>query len=319
MRGPTRHLVPLVAAILATIATLPAIAQTSVGRLVSVDGAVKIDAFGKGAFIGARKGDLLYKESVLKIPADGTATLEVGEKTHQAPPGATLRVADLLGSTERRTGLRWADALGRMVSSVARSVRGSEEQVTLGSRAADKSDTKDSVSWSVEEGDDEELYRTGRGKVAAGDPAGALKDLLAMEAESADAYSAAELAFWRGHCYFELGDHADAQAYLTAARRELDADPLSLDPGLARLGLLELGASQFYLGEARDSVSSLRTLVREKKADERTLYGYLFLVEALSGLGDRTGATAELRDAEKLFAGSASASQLAELRKKLSL
>lgn len=319
MRETTRRLLPVVAALFVTIATVPAVAQAAVGRLVSVEGAVQIDAFGKGAFIGARPGEILYKESVLRVPADGTAALEIGKTTHQAPPGATLRVADLVGAVERKAGLRWIDALGRMVSSVARSVRGSEEEVTLGSRAADKGDTKRSVSWSVEEDDDEALYRTGREKAASGDPAGALKDLLAVEAGSADAYSAAELAFWRGHCYFELGAHADALTHLAAARRELEADPLSIDPGVARLGLLELGASQYYLGRPADSVATFRSLVREKKADERTLYAYLFLIEALNGLGDRTGATAELRDAQTLFAGSASASQLADLQRKLSL
>jgi tetratricopeptide (TPR) repeat protein len=318
MKATTRAL--LVTGFIAlSVGILPrAEAQTPVGKLLAVEGAVKIDAFGKGAFIAALRGDLLYKDSVLRVPATGSATLEVGSRSVQAPPGATLVVSDLLAATERRAGLRWIDALGRLVSGIGRSAKGSEEEVTLGSRAADKSEDSDAVSWSVEEEPGDGLFRTGREKIAAGDLAGALKDLLAVENRSGDTYTTAELSFWRGQCYYELGDYRDAEVSFQASLRDTDADPLALDASLRRTLLLELGASRLYLGRPGDSVAPLRALVREKKADDRTLYGYLALVEALAAAGDRAAAASELRDADRIFAGSAGAKDLAELRAKLS-
>ena len=68
----------------------PAWTQIPVGKVLSAEGGVSIDAFGKGAYIDALRGDSLYQDSVVRVPAAGRADLEIRGRNIVAPPGRYL-------------------------------------------------------------------------------------------------------------------------------------------------------------------------------------------------------------------------------------
>lgn len=300
------------------LAVAPVWGQTAVGRIAGLSGDVRLDAFGKGAFITAVVGDRLYRESVLRVAADATADLEIGPAKQTAAPGSVLKVADLLTATERRSGLRWTDALGKLVNDARRALQGKPGEVALGSRAANQGE-ETTVDWAEEEDETTAVYESSVRQIETGDTASGLMGLLSLPDTPTDAYTTAEIELWRGYGYFELGAYTEAETRLESARRAAVADPAALDAGPLRMLHLALGATRFYLGRPADAVSPLRALVKGRPADERTLFGYLFLVEALVATGDRTGGAAALREAEALYPGGAEAAELAALKRKLSL
>jgi len=82
------RVVALIVAALLLVAT-PALfaADTAVGTISSLSGTVEIDAFGKGAFIAAMRGDRIYDSSVLRTGPHSGATDRVAREAQPGPAG----------------------------------------------------------------------------------------------------------------------------------------------------------------------------------------------------------------------------------------
>ncbi len=89
-------LLPLVAGV--------ALAQESVGRIISIDGIAEIDAFGNAAFIQAREGDRLYERTVIKTDVETWVSIEVGGTTYEIAALSETRVSSFVAGRRRAAG-----------------------------------------------------------------------------------------------------------------------------------------------------------------------------------------------------------------------
>jgi tetratricopeptide (TPR) repeat protein len=241
-----------------------ATAEARVGTVKSIIGSVSIDAFGKGAFIPAAKGDDLYASSVVKTGASGRATLDLQGTSSEVAPNATVKVAELVAASAKKGGLKWFAAVGKLVKSFADASQRKEADAVLGSRAAEVGSAETSeMEWEVEETDATVLIPQARKSVEAGGYASALETLGKAEAPE-DPALAWQLSFWKGYCYFQVEDYPDAVKHLSAAYERSKSPSAKLGTPEERAMLLfQLGSSQYLLGKEKEAATVLEAYLRE--------------------------------------------------------
>lgn len=292
-------------------------ADPSVGRIAAVSGSVLVDAFGKGAFIAAIRGELLYKASVLKTEADGRATIEIQGRTQEVPPAAIVRISDALAAGARKGGLAWFAALGNLVRSFGEASRKKESAQTLGSRAgnAGEGSSLDGMDWEVEETEPSKVLEKAKMQIEAGSHSAALA-ALAKADPALEPALAWELSFWKGFCYYQLEDYADAARSLSAARSLEGTSHVPLGaPQERRMLLFQLGSSLFLLGQDKAAVAPLETLLAEKGGEAYEPYAALLLARALAAAGETGKSRTVAAQWAKLSRGSPLEAEFAALAK----
>ena len=292
-----------------------AAADSSVGRISSLAGRVLIDQFGKGAFIAAFRGDLLYPSSVVKTGADSSAAIEVQGKVQEIPADATIRVADLLAAGARKSGLPWFSAVGGLIRSFTEAARKTDDMTTLGSRAADVSDGTGpgDMDWALDESDASRLLPIAQDEMREGRYAAALATLARAD-PAAEPSLAWDLSFWKGFCYFQLEDYGDAVVHLSAAQAAGKASP-----GLAgtaenrRMLLFQLGSSYYLLGQDKAAIPLLESSLAQALGDVYEPYAALTLARALTAAGEPGKARAVAEGGLKKWRGTAVEKEFAAL------
>jgi tetratricopeptide (TPR) repeat protein len=300
-----------------TLGMLPAIsssAETRVGTVQSCAGTVTIDAFGKGAFIAAVKGDSLYASTVLKTGANGRASIALQEQTREIPPGATVKIADLLDTGKRKSSLGWFASVGRLINSLTKAAQRKEDDIVLGSRAADISQEQDdsAMSWEVEETDAEVLIPQARKDIDAGSYAAALVTLGKADPPT-EPQTTWNLWFWKGVCYFQLEDYADAAASLSAANAVRGASLGT--PDARALPLFQLGSSWFLLGKNDAAIPVLNAYLQQNANGPYAPYATLLLSKALAASGDAAKSRAIAIEGARKYSGSGLDADFAALGK----
>jgi len=292
---------PLIAAaLLASAVTAVIAADVVVGSVTSISGTVEIDAFGKGAFIAAVKGDRVYDVTVVRTGPQGSATIDLQGTPCTIPPDTAYRLADALESRRRTKRLEWFPALLGILRDAVASFSASGSDVKLGDRARE---LKDETEWMVEEDDPEQLLLDARTAAKEGRWAQALSTIDMIPESGVDGLPPGEVAFLRGSACFGLGDYASAAAHLA------DAEPLirgSADPEAEQILpvlLFQLGASRFLVGEDGPAVAPLAAFVALDLDSPFTPYAYQLLLRALVARGERALAQEVLAQAKARFAG----------------
>jgi TolA-binding protein len=225
---------------------------------------VSIDAFGKGAFIPAAKGDDLYASTVLKTGANGRATLDLKGQVIEVAPEARVKISDLSAASAKKGGLNWFAAIGKLVKSFTDVSQRKEGDLVLGSRAEEVTGAETAeTEWEVEETDPTVLISQARKNIEEGSYASALETLA--KAKTADDPAVAwQLSFWKGFCYFQVEDYPDAVVHLSAAYEREKSSPVQLGAPHDRAMLLfQLGSSQYLVGNEKDAGAVLNAYLVE--------------------------------------------------------
>ncbi|MCX7040249.1 MAG: hypothetical protein NT005_14090 [Spirochaetes bacterium] len=292
-------------------------ADPFLGKVVSFSGSVLIDSFGKGTFLAAIRGDLLYKPSVLKTGADGRATIELQGRSQEIPPGATVKVADLLAASAKKGGLGWFAALGNLVKSFSEASQKKDDQLTLGSRAADVSQGQggDEMDWEVEETDAARLLPEAQKEIGLRNYSAALAELAKADVPS-DPAVAWDLSFWKGFCFYQLEDYGDAAKSHSEAYNRMKASKTAIgSPQNRRMLLFQLASSQYLLGRDTLSIPLFDEYLAERSGDAYEPYASLFLARALAAAGDARRARNVAEEAVRKYRGTALEGEFAALLK----
>lgn len=277
-------------------------ADQSVGRIATLSGKVLIDQFGKGAFIAAARGDQLYPATVLRTPADGSARIELQGRAQDIPAGATVRVSDLLASGARRAGMPWFSAMGNLVRSFTEAAKRKDDTPTLGGKADDasSSDGADGMDWALDDADPSVVLKEAQAHIRDGKYGRALEVLAKAEAPT-DPFIAWDLSFWRGFCYFQVEDYADAVTHHLAARSAGRAGA----PENERMQLFQLGASYYMLGQEKAARGPLEAFLAGRQGDPVEPYAALTLARALAATGETARARAVAEEWRRTWQGTA--------------
>jgi tetratricopeptide (TPR) repeat protein len=301
-----RFLVPFL--LLCAAAAL--IAEPQVGAITSISGRVQIDAFGKGVFIKAITGDILYAASVIRTDPDARAVIDVQGKTQEIPPGATVAVQDLLSSAQKKGS--WFTALTGLIKSFSSASRKGNEEVVAGSRATEVGSQPED-EWMVEESGAEEALTQARGDIGKGDWSAALARLAKAE-PATDPSVSWDVAFWKGYCFYQMGDYRDAADALSPAYDALaSAQAAPVSSAQRRILLFQLGSSWFFLGQEKRAVPLFDSLVADRVDDDSQPYAYLLLARSLAASGDAVRARSVAQEALKKYRGTALEQELAAL------
>lgn len=254
----------LVLVLLVFVCSVLALAETRVGTVSSFVGTVSIDAFGKGAFIPAAKGDDLYASTVLKTGANGRATLDLQGQVSEVAPGATVNISDRFAASAKKGGLKWFAAIGNLVKSFVDASQNQEGDVVLGTREAEvKGAETAQTEWEIEETDLTVLILQARKSIEAGNYASALETLEKAETPD-DPEVAWQLSFWKGLCYFQVEDYPDAVKHLSAAYERRGSSSVRHGAPEDRAMLLfQLGSSQYLVGNEKEAAAVLSAYLAE--------------------------------------------------------
>jgi tetratricopeptide (TPR) repeat protein len=292
--------------------------DTVVGKIVSLAGKVAIDAFGRGSFIAAISGDILYASTVLKTEPGGNATVELPGGCFDIPSGATVKISDLLSSAAKKKDIGWLSALGNLLTSFSEALTGNKEELLLGSRSTKVDGTNEGgMDWAQEEISVEEAYARARAFIGEGRYDAALAALLSIgDVENPQLYF--ELHFWTGFCFFQAQDYADAIPNLSTAHGGLNSSLITAsDPEIRSVVLFQLGASYYFLGRESDAVPVLEELFAEGTGNEYAQYGSVLLVRSLAARGDSVRARDVAEEAAARFRGTGIEQELILLMKGL--
>ena len=308
------RIVPIALACL--VCALPLSAETKLGSVKSFSGDVTIDAFGKGTFIKVIEGDALYASTVLNAGVDGHAVLDLQGTVKEIPPGARVRISDLVSAGTRKGGLAWFAAVGKLIKSFSEASQARESDLVMGVRA-DKAPSSDSESGMQWEGDTDagSILPEARKAIDAGNFSGALQKLGKADMPS-DPALAFELLFWKGFCYFQLEDYPDATAAFSAAYTRLGASRDAVSTPEERSFLLfQLGSSYFFLGKEKEAVPVLAEYLKDNADAPLAPYATLLLAQSLAASGDATRARSLAGAAAKKYKGTDLEAEFASLQK----
>jgi TolA-binding protein len=291
-------------------------ADTKLGSLQAFSGDVTIDAFGKGSFLKVIKGDALYASTVLRSGPDGRATIEVQGTKQEIPPGALVRISDLVSASAKRNGLGWFAAVGKLIKSFSEASQAKEDDLVLGSRAAEVSEDADKgMEWQGDETDAAAALPTARKYIEDGGYMTALQE-LSKAAMPSDPRLVFELLFWKGFCYYQVGDYPDAAKNLSDAHTRTQSPGASAGTPEERGSLLfQLGSSYFFLGREKDAVPILREYIAGNPDGPYAPYATLLLARSLLASGDGSRARSIAIDAVKKYKGTDLEGEFASLLK----
>lgn len=298
--APMKRIVVLLVGLLAAAAQ--ASADTKIGIVESFSGIVTIDAFGTGKYIAVITGDVLYTASVLKTGPDGRVSIDLQGTKREIPPGARIRIADIVSTGVKRGGLSWFAAVGRILRSFTAATEGQESDRVLGSRAGNAGQDEP-IDWEQEATDAALALPQALKDIAAGSYNAALAKLSAAEGPADPALSW-ELLFWKGFCYFQTEDYGDALTNLSAARSLEGASKTAISkPANHATMLFQLGSSYFLLGQEGASIPVLDTYLAENPDGQYAPYATILLARALAATGDTRRARIVAADGAARYKG----------------
>ena len=287
-------------------------ADGGLGSIKDLAGAPSIDAFGKGVFLPAIRGDALYPQTTIRTGANDRVTILLQGETVDLPPSATIRIADLVSSASRKKGQNWFKALGDLFRAVSAPGRGGDEQV-LGSRAADMAAQEQGDAWHVEEDDPAALLADAQRLIHDQEYGKALGRLDAIGTVD-DENLRWDVAFWRGFAYFQAGDYADAKLSLSSALARSRAAGAELGtPATRRTLLFQLGASEYFLGNDQAAIPLLEIVRADERGDDYDPYATLLLAKALTKAGQAAKARSIAQEAKSRYSATPLEKEFAEL------
>ncbi len=265
-------------------------ADIQVGRIQSFSGEVLIDAFGNGSFIEAVKGETLYRKSVLKTGEEGIARIIINEMEHEIPPGSNICISEILDSETKKGSFRWLKSLMDFVSEVTSASLVREEEVEAGGRGTGFDDEMASMEWDIVPDDDESFFKSARTSIESENYSEALTFLSKIEDTDSDIFRVGEVCFWRGLCYYELGNYRDAVKYHSQAIKKNEGNRDFDEQPFYGVLLFQLASSYYFLGQDSRVVSHLERLLAKGAPPEYEPYSYLFLISALKNMGKESEA-----------------------------
>ena len=301
----------LLAGVIGVFAAFSAAAETRVGTVQSCAGTVTIDAFGKGAFIPAVKGDSLYSSTVLKTAANGRATILLQGQARDIPPGATVKIADLAASGTRKGSLGWFAAVGRLISSFSQAAQRKEDDIVAGSRSIKVEQPE--TEWEMDETDAATLIPQARLSIDAGKYDAALSTLGKADPPT-EPQPAWDLWFWKGVCYFQLEDYGDAASSLSSAYALEGKSRSSLGTAETHgLLLFQLGSSWFLLGNNNSAIPVLNAYLEQNADGPYAPYATLLLSRAFAATGDAAMSHSIAKEGSRKYPGSGLDAEFAAL------
>jgi len=307
----------LLLALVCLLGSVPLFAEAKLGSVKSFSGDVTIDAFGKGTFIKVIEGDALYASTVIKAGPDGRATLDVQGTMKEIPPGARVRISDLMSASTKKNRLGWFAAVGKLVKSFSEASQAKEEDLVLASKAeeAPASDAESGIQWEGGEADAVSVLPEARKTIDVGGYTEALQRLEKAEMTS-DPALAFELLFWKGFCYYQLDDYPDAAVCFSDAYARLGPSRAAVGtPGERGSLLFQLGSSYYFLGREKEAVPILGEYLADNADGPLAPYATLLLARSLAASGDGTRARSVASDALKKYRGTDLEGEFASLQK----
>ncbi|MGD0726667.1 MAG: tetratricopeptide repeat protein [Spirochaetia bacterium] len=297
------------------LCSVPLFAEAKLGSVKSFSGDVTIDAFGKGTFIKVIVGDALYASTVLSAGPDGRATVDVQGTMKEIPPGARVKISDLMSASAKKGGLAWFAAVGKLIKSFSEASQAKEEDLVMASRATEAAPKEETgMEW---EGDTDasSILPEARKTIDAGDFNAALQKLGKAEMPS-DPALAFELLYWKGFCYFQLEDYPDATACFSDAYARMGPSRNAVSTLDQRSFLLfQLGSSYFFLGKEKEAVPVLAEYLADNADAPLAPYATLLLARSLASSGDAGRARSLASAAAKKYKGTDLESEFASLQK----
>ena len=291
--------------------------DANLGNVQSLSGDVSLDAFGKGAFIPAIKGDALYSGSVLKTGGNGRATILLNSEVKEIPPGALVRVSELSAAFAKKREQKWFSALGNVIRSLSAAAQRKESDLVLGSRAAEVSSggENDKFDWEVDETDAAVILPKALRSIETGNYASALEQLGKADPPT-DPALAWKLSFWKGFCYYQVDDFSDAAAHLgTAYSLAKSSTPLPGETDSRAALLFLLGSSFFMLGQEKAALPFLDEYLTRDPQGGYVPYSTLLLAKALASTGNSVRARAVAQEGIRKYAGTDLESEFATIGK----
>jgi TolA-binding protein len=310
-----KRIVPLVLACI--LCAVPLFAEAKLGSVKSFSGDVTIDAFGKGTFIKIIVGDALYASTVIKAGPTGRATLEVQGTMKEIPPGARVKISDLMSASMKKGGLTWFAAVGKLIKSFSEASQAKEDDLVMGSRAAEVApkDTEAGMEWVGDETDAASVLPEARKTIDAGNYDAALQKLGKTETPS-DPALAFELLFWKGFCYYQLEDYPDATACFSDAYTRLGPSRAAVGtPDQRSFLFFQLGSAYFFLGKEKEAVPVLAEYLADNADAPLAPYATLLLARSLAASGDGSRARSLASAAAKKYKGTDLEGEFASLQK----
>jgi len=262
---------------LAVVLLLPAFAQESVGRIVSIDGHGEIDAFGTNRFIAAEPGDALYGSTVLRTDYASWMTMSIGEQTFEIAPGSTTRVSTFASDRRRQA----AGLLPRLLRSIVDSLAPpKEDRADFGGRARPMPSSESIELLFVTDVDADQEFASGRLALERTDYRSAADHLRRIEFPEDGTFGLVEYYIALGHALLGLGDF---DAAMRAAFEYVGEEPSEGSPEAlpARLRLI-VAIGAYYGGDDELAARASESCVDElglDKADPVAIAIHVTLVE----------------------------------------
>ena len=290
----------------------PAAAQadTVVGTITGIEGAVLVDAFGTGEYIEAILGESLYAESIVMTEYGGNAIIDVGGKIAELASESTLAIADLLESRDKKKRFRWVATIVDAVKSVFKAAKGSPEDVVLGGRAAKAEEAE--IGW-ITDDEDEDAFDAAMDYVDAEDWGEAVALLREIVDPLPGTFLPGEIGFWIGHCQYQLENYGEALKGYSASLSEIEAEPI--DPWSLPYyeeALFQTGSSSYFVGGYSEAIAAMESLI-PKVSDEYAPFAYMIMIDSLREAGGKESAKRYLEVAGTLFADTEYSSGFDEL------
>ncbi len=211
-----------------------------------------------------------------------------------------MRVADLLAAGANKAGLPWFSAVGNLIRSFTDAAKPKNDRPTLGDRAGDASggDGLGDMEWALDDADASRVIPRALELIRGGKCGEALAALSKAE-PATDPALAWDLSFWRGFCYFQLEDYADAVRHHAAAQ----APGKEGTTENQRMLLFQLGTSYYLLGQEKVAIGPLESLAAERKGDPYEPYAALTLARALAATGNAARARAVAEEGRETWQG----------------
>ena len=139
-------------------------------------------------------------------------------------------------------------------------------------------------------------------KIQTAQYSNALKYLLQIENTQSILFTPGAISFWKGFCYFQLGNFRDAEKYLnTASLQFIDANFVNSEFPYQNTILFQLGVSNYFLGQETKAIEYFTALFEQGPIDKYKPYVYIFMINSLVKAGDLNTAEIYLTEARELY------------------
>jgi tetratricopeptide (TPR) repeat protein len=273
-----------------------------VGKILGISGSVTIDIQGKGAYIKAIAGDLLYDKSVIKTGDGAYVVVEIDNKVINLVPNSTI-VVEKIANQESDKFMIDSVSLGRLMKLLEQLIESNflkEEETVHGTIRGYTEKNCDNFIW--EWPVDLDLYDNALTAMSAKEYSRALGYLKAIGNPDNMGVSPS-IDICRALCSFFLYDFKSADLSL-ATPHERVAQNMDDYNTITLIGFIR-GICWFFLGNMERSQQELKSCLSRTNCNELIPYAYHMLALSLLQTGQRKEAIKYLRSALDLFPDSA--------------